>query len=177
LHTLAGPSLATARRWLFVTWFTGIFLIVTFFAAQTLFGVFGDDVMDAWGWLTPHIAPSVSVILSGYVATALQQEPEDVRIAKPWIFMMALGWSVGYLLLVFSVIFFERLFPENIFVIHQSSNAFLGIVQGIVSAFLAVFFMAGQKSIDASANRQITHGETSRRKNPRKRDTEGSKPA
>jgi hypothetical protein len=147
-------TLMRARQVLSIVWFTGVFAIICFFATQTMFGVFGDDNARAWGWLTPHIAPSVSLILSGYVATAFQDESERTLLSKPWIFWVALLWSGGYLVLLFSVIFFERVFPQNLFTVYESSNVFLGIVQGVVSAFLAVFFMAGQKSLDnSSANK------------------------
>jgi len=103
-------------------------------------GHYSRHINNAWAWFIPTIIPTLSLIIGVLVADALHPEDKDKTI-DPFIFRLALSFSIIYLLLVLMSILiqpFTSLSPLEIF---DKSNLWLGPIQGLTSGMLGAFFV------------------------------------
>jgi len=120
-------------------WFSGSLAIFLVFGVQTITGVYSPDEQRAWGWLVPLVAPILTLLGSFYFATAFKKD-DDRIVEKKHIYYMCLSWSAAYLGVIFCIICSYAFAPDYIFTLFEASSIFLGVFQGIVTAFLVTFF-------------------------------------
>ena len=77
---MKNKSLISARNNLASLWFPISFLIFIILLLQTIFGKYGDKVDDIWSWYLQTISPTLSLILSVFVAHALGDNIETKTI-------------------------------------------------------------------------------------------------
>ena len=132
-------AMSAAKRRLSVVWFTGAALLSILMIGQTILGHY-EDAEDAWSWLLPGIVPTLSLIVGVLVVDALGKGAADRRVDR-FMFRVALGLSLFYLLLVAAPVLmqpFAQLPPGELL---KLSNLWLAPAQGLVSAALAAFFV------------------------------------
>ena len=133
-------SMAAAKRRLSVVWFTGAGLLFLVMILQTIFGRYGADAEEAWGWLLPGILPTLSLIIGVLVMDALGKGVKAQRV-DAFMFWTSFGLSVFYLLMVALPILLQPFVSSEPLMLLKQSNLWLGPMQGLVSAALAAFFV------------------------------------
>jgi hypothetical protein len=115
-------------------------------AARTYFGTYyGGRETEAWGWFTPNIVPTIGLILATLATTASGKDAGDKQVSI-FFFLITLLLSLLYVV-VFDLIFFlEPLVDAPPLEIFKRSSLFLGIIQGLVTTTLGVFFIRNAKS-------------------------------
>ncbi|MGA9118185.1 MAG: hypothetical protein WB699_02365 [Bacteroidota bacterium] len=136
-------SMPKAKRILTVSWFAlgGVIILVVF--VQTLTGYYGDKASEAVGWLSANVLPSLSLII-GVLVTDVQGKGTKTKSVERFLFVLTLVLSLAYLLSVTSVILIAPLVQTPSLSLMKTSSLTLGIVQGLVTACLGVFFSRGE---------------------------------
>ena len=147
---MKNKSLISARNNLASLWFPISFLIFIILLLQTIFGKYGDKVDDIWSWYLQTISPTLSLILSVFVAHALGDNIETKTINK-FFFKLSFGLSAIYLLVVLFTILMQpfALAYANIkpFELIKKSVLWLGPLQGLMSITIGVFFINTKEEI------------------------------
>jgi hypothetical protein len=133
-------SMTAARRRLSVVWFSGAGLLFLVMILQTIFGHYGTDAEEAWGWLLPGILPTLSLIIGVLVMDALGKSVKAATV-DGFMFWTAFGLSVFYLMMVALPILLQPFRAIEPLSMLRQSNLWLGPMQGLVSAALAAFFV------------------------------------
>ncbi len=71
--------------------------------SQSLFGKYGKEATEIWSWFLPTIAPTLSLIV-GVLVVDLKNGPDQNKRVDRFVFRLAFGLSLFYLLLVLSTI-------------------------------------------------------------------------
>lgn len=136
-------SMVTCKRRLATLWFLAsgfLFLVVT---TQTIFGKYGDQATDAWGWLLPTILPTLSLILGVLVMDARGKVVREQEVDR-FLFDLTVGLSAVYLLMVALTIFVQPLVSTGAIALMKQSKLWLGPFQGLVSGSMGAFFVKGK---------------------------------
>ncbi|MCR9214336.1 MAG: hypothetical protein NXI13_11515 [Proteobacteria bacterium] len=134
------PLMSRCKRRLAMIWLLiggAIFLVLL---GQSFFGKYGDLTQDAWGWFLPSVMPTLSLIVTVMVFDALNGSADD-KPADRFMYLIAVGLSVFYLLIVFSTILVQPLTAIGPIELMNQSNLWLGPLQGLVAASLGAFFV------------------------------------
>ncbi|AZA89659.1 Uncharacterised protein [Chryseobacterium nakagawai] len=132
-------SFETAKRKLSIPWFTASSILFIIMFMQTIGGKFEDKNIEAWGWFTQNLLPTLSLIITVFV-TDLNTENSDKEVEK-FYFNLAFGLSIFYLLVVLSVLLAQPLSSKGMIPWLQSSSIYLGPFQGLVAATVGMFFL------------------------------------
>ena len=135
--------MVTCKRRLATLWFLAsgfLFLVVT---TQTIFGKYGDQATDAWGWLLPTILPTLSLILGVLVMDARGKVVREQEVDR-FLFDLTVGLSAVYLLMVALTIFVQPLVSTGAIALMKQSKLWLGPFQGLVSGSMGAFFVKGK---------------------------------
>ncbi len=136
-------------RWnLAKLWFIASAVIFLLLVAQSIGGTYQGSLQTAWGWALPNFVPTLALMVSVFAADALRPyadaQPSQVR--EPF-YKLSLGLSIFYLIIFLVTILSEPIFlyvhqGEKVTAIDllQTSNLWLGPLQGIVVAALGVLF-------------------------------------
>ncbi|GLB49824.1 hypothetical protein [Neptunitalea lumnitzerae] len=125
-----------ARKKIALLWFSVAAIIFILMLARTITGKFDDHINEAWGWFTQNLSPTLLLIISSFFTDG-KDHLTEVTIDK-FRFRLSFYLSLFYLLVLLTV-----LGVKNINVIEwlQSSNIYLGILQGIVASSIGMFFI------------------------------------
>jgi hypothetical protein len=149
--------LERVRNRLAFGWLAASALIFVIVVLQSLLGKYGDQVQDAWGWLLPTIMPTLGMIISVLGYTALDPSMLESVVRRSY-FRLATGLSVLYLLLVLLTILIQPFAAQTAsksIELMQTSNLWLGPLQGLVASALgALFFSKQKKELAARATGQ-----------------------
>ncbi len=140
-------ALESARWKLAMLWFPVCGLLLLLLVVQSLAGAYQENLQNVWGWALPNFLPTISVMISVFAGDALLHDERPTYVRKNFC-NLAFYLSVFYLLLVFISILAPPLVnyfngPDaNVdkLQIMQSSNLWLGPVQGLVVVSLGVLF-------------------------------------
>ena len=129
-----------AQKRLTTTWFvgSGILFLLLFF--QTLFGRFGNQVGDAFGWLLPSVLPTLMLIV-GVLAWDALGKVEVKKTVDRYLFKLAFGLSILYFIVLILVLLIQPFTSSPILKIMAQSHFYLGPLQGLVAACLGIFFV------------------------------------
>ena len=147
-------------RWqLGTTWFIGAGFLFAVLIVQSLAGVYEDSVQAVWGWLLPNIVPTLSLMIGVFAGAALSDhaQTDTMRVRAPFT-RLAVGLSIFHLLAVAATI---AAFPflgqisgpdARAMSLFETSNLWLGPLQGIVAAVIgALFFSRNSKGDSGTA--------------------------
>ncbi len=137
-------SIVTCRKRLALLWFTGSFVIFILLVAQSLFGKYGEEAEEVWSWFLPTIMPTLSLIAGVFVVDLTISKDLEKKVDR-FIFRLAFGLSVVYILLVLSTLLVQPLTRFAPLELMKRSNLWLGPVQGLVAAVLGVFFVKSER--------------------------------
>jgi len=138
-------SVSEAQQTIAKVWFFGSGVAIIALITQSLFGYWGDKVSDAWSWFLPTILPTLTLIVSSVVADARKQRRSEMQIEQ-FPYMIALWLSVFYFICVFISVLagnFTKYAPLELMKI---SGLWLGPLQGLLSALIALFFVKQSSS-------------------------------
>jgi hypothetical protein len=132
-------SMARCKRRLGALWFGWSGLLFVLLTLQTVFGRYGSNADEAWGWLLPGLLPTLSVIISVLVMDALGQSLK-VKSVDSYFFWLTFSLCTFYLMMVTLTILLQPFAPLDPLTLVKQSNLWLGPLQGLVSAALVAFF-------------------------------------
>jgi len=142
--------MSAAKNRLAAVWLTGAGLSFALVFAQTLLGKYGDHAEQAWSWLLPNVMPTASLIIGVYVSEVAGVARKPVAV-NPFVYRLALGLSVAYLLAVLMTLLSVPLSDYGPTTLMEKSNLGLGAFQGLVSAALGAFFVNEPKAEQPAA--------------------------
>lgn len=132
-------SFENAKRKLSQPWFVAAAILFIIMFLQTIGGKFEDKNVEAWGWLTQNLLPTLSLIIAVFV-TESSVESMDKEIEK-FYFNLAFGMSIFYLCIVVGVLLSGPFSSKGLIEWLQSSSIYLGPFQGLVVATIGIFFI------------------------------------
>lgn len=145
-------KLRHSRNLLAVVWIIGFIPPLLILAARTYFGTYyGGRETEAWGWFTPNIVPTIGLILATLAAAAAGKDAGD-RAVSAFFFFVTLLLSVLYVVIFNLIFLLEPLADSPPLEIFKRSSLFLGIIQGLVTTALGVFFIRNAKSGDGEGD-------------------------
>lgn len=133
-------SLAHCKRRLAITWLIGAGLPFLLLVVQTLIGHYGDTTQQVWSWFLASVTPTVGLIIAVLATQALQQAIAD-RPVDAFFYRLSLGLSIFYLLLIWLMLLVAPLSTVELSQMIHDSGAWLGAMQGFVTAALGVFYV------------------------------------
>ncbi len=135
-----------AKRVLATVWFLGSAVLVILVLVQTMMDHYGNKTSDAWGWLLPTYMPTLSLITGVMVADAVKRQPSEP--VDPFVFLLASVISGVYLFIVLLTILLAPFSSLGEIKLMSLSNLWLGPIQGLVTAFIGVFFVQSKSGDD-----------------------------
>lgn len=124
-------------------WFSGFLLLFILMTIQTISGnVYADKSKEAWEWLTPHLLPTMGLIIGVLIAD--WQNPAAVKTVK--IKTMLIVGTVILSFLYLAILLYAILNASNketvneTFAALKTANLPLGVIQGLVALTLGIFF-------------------------------------
>lgn len=136
--------MARCKRVLGTIWFLGAAFLFLLMIVQTIFGRYGSDATEAWGWLMPGLLPTLSLIVGVLVMDALGKSVK-AKTVDGFMFWLTSGLSVFYLVMLALPILLQPFSQLEPVALLKQSNLYLGPLQGLVSAALAAFFVKREK--------------------------------
>jgi hypothetical protein len=138
-------SMTRCKRRLGVLWFAWSGLLFVLLTLQTVFGRYGSNADEAWGWLLPGILPTLSVIISVLVMDTLGQSVK-VKSVDNYFFRLTFSLCSFYLMMVTLSIILQPFAALDPLALVKQSSLWLGPLQGLVSAALVAFFTKRETS-------------------------------
>lgn len=148
-------TLRSARWRIGAVWFVGAGVVFLLLVAQCLVApeIYGDRLVEAWGWFLPTVMPTLSLIVGVLViegrrrqavGTAEAPAPTDeAPVVEGSLFALSMGLSFVYLLLVAATVLVPAATGSPPVDLMQRSNLWLGPLQGLTAGALAAFFHRG----------------------------------
>lgn len=143
-------------RWrLALVWFPLGGILITLLIAQSLAGVYGDELQRVWGWALPNFVPTLALMVSVFAADALNQQAGNSIQVRRNFYILAIGLSIFYLAIFSLSILVQPLMQllnpgasadvHARIVLMEKSNIWLGPIQGLVIASIGVLFFLREK--------------------------------
>lgn len=132
------------KRRLAVLWYVSAAVPFVVILIQTVKDTYAGRAEDAWTWFLPTVMPTLSLITAVLVADALGKS-QAVDEVDAFMFWLAVGFSVFYLVLVSTTLFLSPLARSRLGLL-QMSHLWLAPVQGLTAGALGVFFLAPEKA-------------------------------
>ena len=138
-------STKKCKRGLATLWLSiGLFLFLIMIV-QSLGGKYGEKAEEAWKWFLPTLLPTLLLIVGVLVADATSASKTGRRVDR-FVFQIAFGLSLLYLLLVAVTLFYQPFSRQTPLQFMSLSNLWLGPFQGLVAAALGAFFTEAEKA-------------------------------
>ena len=130
--------LRICQRRLAAVWLAGCAPAFLLLLVQTITGVYGELVEQAWGWFLPTIVPTLSVIIGSLTYQARRTSSKgDVDATA---FSVSLILSVFYLALVLATLLLRPLSTATPLQFLATSNLWLAPTQGLTGLSIGAFF-------------------------------------
>lgn len=150
-------KLELARWRLAAIWLPSTAVLLLILIIQSLGGVYGDDLQRVWGWALPNFLPTDALMVSVFAADALKPEKGGSTYVQKNFCTLAAWLSGFYLALLFlsilapPILNYLKAQPDKLSKaeILQTSNLWLGPIQGIVVVALGVLFFLKKEGPDA----------------------------
>ena len=134
-------SMAIAKRRLATVWLLGAGFLFFLLLLQTLSGVYGAKVNEAWSWLLPTFMPILSLIVGAMVKDARLKGIKDATVDH-FMFTLSFYLSIAYLIAVILTLILSYLFIQVPLDQLKVSNLWLAPIQGLVCLALGAFFIS-----------------------------------
>jgi hypothetical protein len=150
--------LDTVRWRLALLWFALCGVVVLLLIAQSLGGVFGDQLQRVWGWALPNFLPTLALMVSVFATEALRPSESAGMQVRRNFYLLAMGLSAFYLVLLLVAILVQPLlafFNGGVggvsvrIELLETSNFWLGPLQGMVVVALGVLFFLKEEATSA----------------------------
>ena len=138
-------TMGSCKRKLTILWFTGAGVLIFFVFFQMVFGRYGNNSQEAWGWLFPNIMPSL-VLMAGVLFNPEYIKETKSKKVDRFVYRLSYSISAAYLIIVALTIILDALVASAPFEIMKNANFLLGPSQGLVSASLGLFFVKSKKA-------------------------------
>jgi hypothetical protein len=139
-------TLKRSRVLLAIIWAFGFIVPLLILATQTYFGtVYHGKEGEAWNWFTPNIVPTIGLIVATFAATAFETGEGDKAVSTPF-FLVTLTLSLLYVGVFILIFLLQPLTNSPPLETFKRSSLFLGIIQGLVTTTLGVFFIKNAKT-------------------------------
>ena len=130
-----------AKKKLATTWFVAAGIIFILMFLQTLGGKFDPYANEAWGWLFANILPSLTLIITVFVADIKISKAKDKKVDS-FYYRLVFYISLFYFSTMLFLILLQPLLSSNgIIEVMKKSSIYLGPFQGIVSGAMGLFFV------------------------------------
>jgi hypothetical protein len=135
-------SLTQAKNRLAALWFTACAAIFLVVVVQSILGRYGENANKAFAWLLPTIMPTLSLMIGVLVAEALGHIAVHKSRINLFLYRLTFWISALYLVVVALTILLPPLAPppHNPLKVMETSNVFLGPLQGLAASALGAFF-------------------------------------
>jgi hypothetical protein len=133
-------SLEVSQKWLATVWLVGAGILFLIVLLQSIFGRYGNDTSEVWGWLLPNTVPTISLIIGVLVADAFNEDEKPKSVDR-FIFRLALFLSIIYLVTLTLTLLTQPFSPFKAQELMKQSKLWLAPLQGLVSASLGAFFV------------------------------------
>src|SRR5262245_49132273 len=138
-------TLSQSRALLTIVWAIGFTIPLLILAAQTIFGtVYHGKEAEAWNWFTPNIVPTIGLIVATLASTAFETGEEQKPVSLVF-FIVTMSVSLLYVGLFILIFLMAPLVNSPPLETFQRSSLFLGVIQGVVTTCLGVFFIKNAK--------------------------------
>jgi hypothetical protein len=138
-------------------WIVGFFVLFGLITAQTLIGsLFADKTQEAWEWFSPHIFPTLGLVLGGFIVDSQKNVPPNTAHPSPsegdsleteptisgGLVAVTFLFSLTHFLILLAVMIIasNKLTVEETFASLKSASIPLGAIQGAVTLTLGIFF-------------------------------------
>lgn len=124
-------------------WFIGFLLLFILMTIQTVSGnIYADKAKDAWEWLTPHLLPTIGLIIGVFIADWQNPDAGKKVKIKKFLVLITFILSLIHLTILFAVILIasNKQTTEETFIALKTANLPLGVIQGLVALTLGIFF-------------------------------------
>lgn len=136
-------SMTQARKKLATLWFIGGGIVFAVLFIQTITGFYEPKTNDVWNWMLPNVMPTLSLVVAVLAADSMGKTARITKI-DAFMYRLALALSGVYLMVIAVILLIGRWSAQPPLELMAGSNIWLGPVQGVVSAALAVFFVTGK---------------------------------
>ena len=137
-------STRTCKRRLAILWFVVGVVLFILLVLQSVFGKYGAQAEDAWGWFLPTVMPTLSLITGVLILDMTSAGQTDKEVDR-FAFRVTFGLSAFYLALVALTPLVQPFTSLPALDLMKRSNLWLGPLQGLVAAALAAFFVRGER--------------------------------
>jgi hypothetical protein len=138
-------TLSRSRVLLTIIWAIGFIIPMLILATQTIFGtVYHGKEAEAWNWFTPNIVPTIGLIVATLASTAFETGEGEKPVSGAF-FIVTVAVSVLYVALFILIFLLAPLVDSPPLETFKRSSLFLGIIQGVVTTCLGVFFIKNAK--------------------------------
>lgn len=118
-------------------WGWGLLLIVLMILMVNNASLFGGDSKAAWDWFVPNIVPTLTLVgAAAYRGNAPASDGEKPVL----LFVLTLVVSALYLAIL-TYTLASTLYSVTPLKSLQSASLYLGVLQGMVTSFLGLFFI------------------------------------
>lgn len=139
------PLARACRQRLTTIWLIGGGAVLTLLFMQTLNDRYLEADQVVWDWFLPYIVPTVSLMVGVLVANATSESKADPdakpKTADPFLYRVALGVSVFYLVCLGAVLLMWDPNSRTIDVYLADAKFFVTALQAIVGLSLGAFFV------------------------------------
>jgi hypothetical protein len=132
-------SMNSGRTRLMVLWFAWASVLLLIVFVQLTLKHYGDDWRAALEWLLPAILPTTTLVAGVWASEIAKPDRQDRMVPQSAFRMAALG-SVVYLTFVTLVIAAQPFYDGPPVDLMRQSALFLAPLQGVVGAFIGIFF-------------------------------------
>ncbi len=129
-------------------WLAGSGAIVLLLIAFSIIGeTFEGHVQELWNWALPNFLPTLSLMISVLAAEAFKSTTSSNRVRRSFA-NIATWLSLFYLLLAPLTLLVHPFSRLEALELLSISNFWLGPLQGLVDAALAVVFLSKRRAYD-----------------------------
>jgi ABC-type uncharacterized transport system YnjBCD permease subunit len=132
------------QRNLLIAWLVGLSPALIIMIIRTVLGAYSGRENDVWAWFIPMFLPTLSLMIGAYSSSVLNDEIEAVTVDK-FFFVISLWLTGFYLFLLTSVIVYQPFSSSPALETLSRSSIFLGVIQGMTSGCIGVFFVSQKK--------------------------------
>ena len=141
--------LNTYRKWLLGVWIVGFIIPFFLILLQTGSGKYGDKFGEVLGWLTTLTLSTILLMVGVMVSNPISEkaagadqtdEAQKKEKHEKFVFQIAVGASVVYLLIINLTFFAEPLVSNKPQELMRDSKIYLAVLDSLISLLIGYFF-------------------------------------